>query len=777
MMTVGGGSDIFGTMQRAVSLHQVGRLDEAATLYESVLAINPEHADALYFRGMVAAQRSQFTEAERLIGKALALNPQNADACSNYAGVLNALKRPQEALASLDRAVVLNPRMPAAHANRGITLHTLKRYAEAVAAYDQALALNPRDPMTLTYRGGALTALDRHNDALASFDSALTINPGFQPAMTYRGNALGMLHRNEEALASYDRALALNPNDVVALANRGNVLSGLNRPADAIASYDRALAVKPDESTALTNRGNPLIAMGRYEEAIESYDRAIALQPDNAEAHHNRASALQAVGRCEEAQQSYRTALKLKPDYAAAEFGLCMAQLPAIYMDEAEIGRAREAYAAQLTALRGTLERLDVTDLARAVGSNQPFHLAYQGRNDRDLQSRYGAFVCEVMARRFPPAALPAAPAPGERIRVGIPTGFFRSHSIWKIPAKGWASQLDRSRFEVFGYHTGSLQDADTLEARRLCDHFVQGPMPLEQWRQTILADGLHAILFPDIGMDPMAIALAAQRLAPVQCDTLGHPITSGCPTIDYFLTSDLMEPPDTEDHYTETLVRLPNISVYYEPAEPPSQLPTRAELGLRAGAIVYWSGQSLYKYLPQYDEVFPRIAKEVPNCQIVFIEYYRGSHVTDLFRQRLERAFAAFGLRADDVCVFLPRFNPQQFVAAASTADIFLDSIQWSGFNSTMECMTHNLPIVTLARPLMRGRHTTGVLRMMGVTEAIFETVDDYVAAAVRLGRDADRRAALSSMIAANKHKLYRDRTAIAALEDFLERAVRGAR
>jgi predicted O-linked N-acetylglucosamine transferase (SPINDLY family) len=146
------------------------------------------------------------------------------------------------------------------------------------------------------------------------------------------------------------------------------------------------------------------------------------------------------------------------------------------------------------------------------------------------------------------------------------------------------------------------------------------------------------------------------------------------------------------------------------------------------------------------------------------------------MFRQRLARAFAAHGLQADDFCVFLPRFNPQQFVAAASAADIFLDSIQWSGFNSTLECMTHDLPIVTVARPLMRGRHTTGVLRMMGVTETICETVDDYVAAAVRLGRDPAWRAALSRRIADNKHKLYRDRTAIAALEDFLERAVRGA-
>jgi predicted O-linked N-acetylglucosamine transferase (SPINDLY family) len=202
--------------------------------------------------------------------------------------------------------------------------------------------------------------------------------------------------------------------------------------------------------------------------------------------------------------------------------------------------------------------------------------------------------------------------------------------------------------------------------------------------------------------------------------------------------------------------------------------MPTRAELGLRDDAIVYWSAQSLYKYLPQFDDVFPRIAKDVPNAQFIFINYYRGSYVTGLFRKRLDRAFASFGLRAQDFCVFLPRLNPQQFAAAAGAADVFLDSIQWSGFNSTMECMTHNLPIVTVARPLMRGRHTTGVLRMMGVTETIFETVDDYVAAAIRLGHDREWRTALSAKISANKHKLYRDRTAITALEDFLERAVR---
>ena len=161
--------------------------------------------------------------------------------------------------------------------------------------------------------------------------------------------------------------------------------------------------------------------------------------------------------------------------------------------------------------------------------------------------------------------------------------------------------------------------------------------MPLEQWRQTILADAPHVLLYPEIGMDPTSVALAAQRLAPVQCNALGHPVTSGCPTLDYYLTSDLMEPPGSAEQYTERLTRLPNLSIYYEPDPPPTDAIARADVGLRPTATVYWSGQSLYKYLPQFDDVYPRIAKAVPDSQFVFIEFYRGSYVTGLFRQRLD--------------------------------------------------------------------------------------------------------------------------------------------
>jgi predicted O-linked N-acetylglucosamine transferase (SPINDLY family) len=102
------------------------------------------------------------------------------------------------------------------------------------------------------------------------------------------------------------------------------------------------------------------------------------------------------------------------------------------------------------------------------------------------------------------------------------------------------------------------------------------------------------------------------------------------------------------------------------------------------------------------------------------------------------------------------------------------LDSVGWSGGNTTLEALAQDLPVITCEGELMRGRVSAGILRMMGMPEAVAGSVDDYVALAVRTGRDAAWRATLKTRIASDKHRLYRDRTCIAALEDFLDRAAR---
>ena len=81
----------------------------------------------------------------------------------------------------------------------------------------------------------------------------------------------------------------------------------------------------------------------------------------------------------------------------------------------------------------------------------------------------------------------------------------------------------------------------------------------------------------------------------------------------------------------------------------------------------------------------------------------------------------------------------------------------------------------MTVRGTTMRGSHSAAILQMMGVTDLIANSLDDYVAIAAKLACDPQARAAARQRIADNKHKLYRDRACVTMLEDTIERAARG--
>ena len=154
-----------------------------------------------------------------------------------------------------------------------------------------------------------------------------------------------------------------------------------------------------------------------------------------------------------------------------------------------------------------------------------------------------------------------------------------------------------------------------------------------------------------------------------------------------------------------------------------------------------------------------------------------RGSRtsaaVTAAFRRRLRGAFAAFGLDADRYCVMLPPMPQDRFVAAVGAADVVLDTPGWSGGRSTLDCLAQDPAIVTLPGRFMRGRHTAAILRRIGCEATIANSLDDYVAIAARLGRDAAWRALVRRTVAAGKHRAFRDTAAVRALETLLLRSV----
>ncbi|HWE44625.1 MAG TPA: tetratricopeptide repeat protein [Caulobacteraceae bacterium] len=736
MAIAGGESSAASLLDDALSAHARGEADAAADLYAAVIEREPAQATALHNLGVLRADQGRADEALGLIHRAIEAEPGTPEAHANLASLLQRSGRLEEARAAYERAVAIKPDFAIALAGLADLATARGDAGEAEALYERALEAEPHLTSALTNFGVLLMARGRPREAGERFALALALQPQSAEATYNVANALKLLGRFEEAQAYFRAALELNPSFADAWTNLGNVLREANDLDGALACHRQAEALRPSSAAVQLNLGHLLRDRGDAAAARAAFARALELDPAD----------------------------------PSAALSLCMAELPLMYAEVAEIDACRERYAAALDALIARWRADPRPEAwARAIGASQPFYLAYQGRNDRELQAKYGAFVCEVMRAEFGDADLAPAPAAGGRTRVGVVSGFFSAHSNWKIPIRGWIANLDRKRFEVIGYHTAAKQDAATDEARGLCDRFVQGPLPIEAWRDAILADRPHVLIYPEVGMDPVAVRLAAQRLARLQCSSWGHPDTSGFPTIDAFLSSALMEPDDGDGAYSERLVRLPNLGVWIEPTEAELEPLDRATLGYRDKAVVYWCGQSLPKYLPQFDDLYPRIAQQVGDCQFVFIGLPQASEADGVFKERLVRAFIAHGLDATRHLVFLPRLTKGQFLGAIARADVFLDSPEWSGCNSTLESLTSDLPIVTLRGTLMRGRHTSAILEMMGVREGIAESAGGYVELAVRLGVDAELRKAVGAKIAASKVKLYRDQSAIAALELFI--------
>jgi CRISPR-associated protein Csy1 len=264
--------------------------------------------------------------------------------------------------------------------------------------------------------------------------------------------------------------------------------------------------------------------------------------------------------------------------------------------------------------------------------------------------------------------------------------------------------------------------------------------------------------------------ALGSLRLAPVQCAGWGHPTTTGLPGIDWFLSCGSMEPEGAQAAYRERLALLPGLGTAY--ARPTgASAGERRDFGLPAGRRLYLVPQSLFKIHPDNDELIAEVLARDPEGLVILFEANQPGFA-EAFATRIAPALAARGLSTERHLLFLPYMTHGQYLRVNALCDVMLDTLHWSGGNTSLDAIAMGLPIVTLPGELMRGRQSLAMLRALGLEELVARDRDDYARIATGLAGDPARRRDVVARMAARAGELFDQQAPLKALAEFLESA-----
>lgn len=267
------------SLAAALQLHQAGRLDEAQLGYDAVLRTQPNHPEALHFKGVVLLQKGDAAGAAPLI----------------------------------ERAIAERTSYPEALVNLGLVYRTLGRLADAAACYRRVLATHPNSSDTHNNLGVVFKDQGELNQAHAAFAEAIRLRPDFVEAWNNLGIASNELGRREEAIAHLLRAIALVPSYSDALVNLGNLLVDIGELDKALEISRKAVAVSPGSAAACHGLGKALAGLWQFDEAIEYLRRAVELEPGLATARVDLAVTLQRQGHIDASLAELRTALRYDP--------------------------------------------------------------------------------------------------------------------------------------------------------------------------------------------------------------------------------------------------------------------------------------------------------------------------------------------------------------------------------------------------------------------------------------------------------------------------------
>jgi predicted O-linked N-acetylglucosamine transferase (SPINDLY family) len=434
-----------------------------------------------------------------------------------------------------------------------------------------------------------------------------------------------------------------------------------------------------------------------------------------------------------------------------------------------EIYEGRTAFVAALEALENT--GVTIPSPLKAIGTSFGYRFGYDGLNEVELRSRLAQFwltICPDLNYQAEHIRRTAPRAEG-KIRVGFFSEFFYNHTVGHFTCD-LIKNISRDLFEIIIFYPANTKKDDFLaDFIKAADKAIQVPFAIGGARHIVELEQLDILYYPEIGMGPLTYYLAHARLAPVQCTTWGHPVTTGLQYMDYFLSSRLIEPENAQDHYTETLVLLDGLPTsLHKPSGSLGHKATREYFGLPERGTLYMCPQNAFKIHPDFDDYIKGILEKDKDGYFIMNDRGEKQKIPELMA-RFEKHLGTELCKR--ICV-LPTIPEHEFLDFISLANVLLDPTYFGSGRSGYEAFVAGVPLITHPGDFMKGRVVFGIYQKIGMTDCIANSREEYIEKAVNIANDPIKRQTISDVMKSRAECLFKPQEICRETEKFFTNA-----
>jgi predicted O-linked N-acetylglucosamine transferase (SPINDLY family) len=354
------------------------------------------------------------------------------------------------------------------------------------------------------------------------------------------------------------------------------------------------------------------------------------------------------------------------------------------------------------------------------------------------------------------------------KIRIGFVSEFLTDHTIGKL-FSSLILDLDVNKFDVTVFHSSKTKNGYIKKLIDLKVRTVNLPLSLKDKIKVFENEKLDIVFYTDIGMSGDLYYLTFYRLAKFQINTWGHPETSGNNNIDYFLSNEMSESHDSSKYYSEKLIKFKNFNIY---CDVPKFNNKDFKYNFPQNNNIYFCPQTIFKLVPDFDEVLKGIINSDQKALIFFIkDFYHYQY--KIFLQRLKNKKIDL-----DKIVFLDRLSQNEFIYLCGKSDVLLDPLYFGAGNSFMETFLYPAPLVTCPGTFLRSRLALGLYKQLNIKDApICKSTEDYVFKAVELSNNKKNNILIREQISEKGKYFFKNKNVLTEYENFFLNLMNGKR